>query len=161
MQNSKKGFTLIELLVVISIIALLSSIVITSLSSARNKAADTAVRQNLNGIKTSAQLYYELMGKYGSATGAYYEGNCITNGTMFRESTITGQARDVADTITVAIQKAADSGRGDKNCRIDALRTQYMIAVQLKSSANYWCIDDTGAGVEISALPATNVIRCQ
>ncbi|MES2622898.1 MAG: LamG domain-containing protein [Patescibacteria group bacterium] len=40
--NNKKGFTLIELLVVISIISLLSSIVFTSLSSARVRAAKVA-----------------------------------------------------------------------------------------------------------------------
>ena len=40
-----KGFTLIELLVVISIISLLSSVVLSSLSSAREKARITAGRQ--------------------------------------------------------------------------------------------------------------------
>lgn len=49
-----KGFTLIELLVVVAIIGLLSSIVLTSLSTARNKAkvakAQTEMRQILHAI---------------------------------------------------------------------------------------------------------------
>ena len=46
----QKGFTLIELMVVISIISLLSSVVMTSLSSARAKAVLTATEEFQAGI---------------------------------------------------------------------------------------------------------------
>ncbi len=69
-----KGFTLIELLVVIAIIGILSSVVLASLNTARNKGADTAVKSNLAGARAQAELFYDantnayLVGVAGSAT---------------------------------------------------------------------------------------------
>ena len=55
-MRPSKGFTLIELLVVISIIALLSSIVISSLNAARDKARTANARAELNQIATAISL---------------------------------------------------------------------------------------------------------
>ena len=55
----KRGFTLIELLVVIAIIGILSSVVLASLNSARNKGADSAVKANLANARAQAEIYYD------------------------------------------------------------------------------------------------------
>lgn len=58
MKNKfNKGFTLIELLVVIAIIGLLSSIVLASLSSARDKAKEAKILSSLKSINTQAEIY--------------------------------------------------------------------------------------------------------
>ena len=58
------GFTLIELLVVISIIGLLSSIVLTSVNSARAKARDARRIEDLGQIRTALELFYDTNGFY-------------------------------------------------------------------------------------------------
>jgi prepilin-type N-terminal cleavage/methylation domain-containing protein len=66
----KKGFTLIELLVVIAIIALLSSVVLASLTSARMKSRDARRTSDLKQIQTALELFYDSKGRYptGGAT---------------------------------------------------------------------------------------------
>jgi prepilin-type N-terminal cleavage/methylation domain-containing protein len=56
-QTSRRGFTLIELLVVIAIIALLSSIVMASLSESRIKARDAARNQMVIQYRNALELY--------------------------------------------------------------------------------------------------------
>ena len=56
-QDSKSaGFTLIELMVVVAIIAILSLVVVTNLGSARAKARDAQITQNLHEVDNAAQL---------------------------------------------------------------------------------------------------------
>ncbi len=67
-KNSKlaivKGFTLIELLVVVAIISLLSSVVLSSLNSARMKARDAKRLSDLHQMRIALNLYYNANGFY-------------------------------------------------------------------------------------------------
>ncbi|MEI6042244.1 MAG: type II secretion system protein [bacterium] len=56
--SKNRAFTLIELLVVMAIISLLSSLVLNSLASARMKANDTKITEDLRQFKIAAELYY-------------------------------------------------------------------------------------------------------
>jgi len=64
MNRQNKGFTLIELLVVIAIIGILSSVVLASLNSARQKARDAKRLSNLTQIRTALEMYYNDNGQY-------------------------------------------------------------------------------------------------
>ncbi len=61
---SQKGFTLIELLVVIAIIGILSSVVLASLSTARSKGKDAAVKSSMNSMKAQAELLLSSSAAY-------------------------------------------------------------------------------------------------
>jgi len=56
-KKTKKGFTLIELLVVVAIIALLISILLPSLSRARELAKRLVCAANIKGIGTAEKIY--------------------------------------------------------------------------------------------------------
>jgi prepilin-type N-terminal cleavage/methylation domain-containing protein len=65
-MKDRTGFTLIELLVVISIISLLSSVVLSSLSSARQRARDAQRLSDMRTIQTALELFYSQQGRYPS-----------------------------------------------------------------------------------------------
>lgn len=58
------GFTIIELLVVISVIALLASVIMVSLNSARAKARNAKRVSDLLQIQTALELYYDDNNRY-------------------------------------------------------------------------------------------------
>lgn len=66
-----RGFTLIELLVVIAIIALLSSVVLASISSSREKARDTKRLADMRQVQIALELYYNSVtpSRYPSSGG--------------------------------------------------------------------------------------------
>ena len=70
--SKQKGFTLIELLVVISIIAVLSAVVISSVQSARSKARDVTRYSELVQLRTAINRYYSENGAYPSTAGGWY-----------------------------------------------------------------------------------------
>ena len=71
MQTSyKRGFTLIELLVVIAIIGILSSIVLASLNSARQKGRDARRIADIKQLQLALELSYDASSKYPTAIDA-------------------------------------------------------------------------------------------
>ncbi len=91
---TKKGFTLIELLVVIAVIGILSSIVLVSLSGARNKAKDANIQADLAALRAGAELYAD--------TGDY-SGFCASGDASKAISAIAKQGK------TAVCNDAADS----------------------------------------------------
>lgn len=55
-KTINRGFTLIELLVVIAIIGILASVVLASLSTARDKGTDAAIQQSVSNIRSQAEI---------------------------------------------------------------------------------------------------------
>jgi len=70
--QKSRGFTLIELLVVISIIALLSSVVLSSLNTARAGARDAKRLSELRQVRTALALYASSNGGLYPSTGSLH-----------------------------------------------------------------------------------------
>ena len=88
-QNLKDGFTLIELLVVISIIGLLSSVVMTTTSTARVKARTAKRVADLRQIQTALELYYEDNNGYPNP-GWGWRSECAAWGGLAADQVIPG-----------------------------------------------------------------------
>lgn len=128
-----KGFTLIELLVVIAIIGILSSIVLVSVNTARNKAKDARIQANLSQLRSAAELVYS------------------TNGSGY-----TGLATD-ASVVTLSNDITAQGGTLTITLKTDASNTAYCASSPLVSAASRWgCVDSSGnAKWNLTVAPAS------
>jgi prepilin-type N-terminal cleavage/methylation domain-containing protein len=99
-MRRSKGFTLIELLVVIAIIAILVSILLPSISKARELARRAVCKTNLKGFVNAFVIYQDAFGEYPS----------LGNDTWG----ISSDAKGPFDTI-------GDMADSDKKCNIQPL----------------------------------------
>ena len=141
----KKGFTLIELLVVISIISFLSSVVMTTLNSARDKGTDAAIKTSLTNMRAQGGIYFSTAGNY---TG-FCSDETINKALVF-----------AASSTKVAIQKNATGGVGFVTCNITT--NGWAIQAPLKTDPNkFFCVDQTTASVVASnALANSSDVVC-
>lgn len=132
----KKGFTLIELLVVISIIGLLSSVILAAVSTARARAADTAVKQDLLEIANQAELVYQNTNSYDTLFGTDAQGNPTRAQQIFNAAMVSGHAGS-AFVVDPAEGSALSCGPDDQ--------VPWYVYVRLKSDPNtIWLVDGTG-----------------
>jgi prepilin-type N-terminal cleavage/methylation domain-containing protein len=146
MTSRARGFTLIELLVVIAIIGILSSVVLASLNTARNKGNDASIKANLRSISTQAELYFDTNSNSYGSTGS----TCTAASTIFADTTI-AQAVAQADSV---------NGSGTLVCG----NTSSAWAVSAQRPANqastYWCVDSTGKKCGINTNIAAGATSC-
>ncbi|MBI2475891.1 MAG: type II secretion system protein [Candidatus Taylorbacteria bacterium] len=69
MNKQTRAFTLIELLVVIAIVGVLSSVVLASLNSARQKARDVKRVADVKSLQLALALYFDANSKYPGVLG--------------------------------------------------------------------------------------------
>lgn len=144
--NYKKGFTLIELLVVISIIGLLSSIVMASLNTTRVKAADTAIKADLKGIATSAEIEYATLGyKYNTTNQPITSSSCSTlntAGTILQNPKIQDAMKHIV----------ANNGGKEVTCSIPADGKTYTISAPLRTTPNLASVDSTSGNLNAGSV---------
>jgi len=153
MKNSK-GFTLIELLVVIAVIGVLSSIVLASLSIARQRGRDGAIKANLNTVRSEMELYYVGGESYGDPAVA---GSAVCDVETDPEQPFTS-----VDNIRHAIASAELSSDGQAVCSVGVGGGSWAVSVPLADSADSWCVRDIGAGgTGVASEGGPNSASCQ
>ncbi len=155
--KSKKGFTLIELLVVVAIIGILSSIVLVSLNSARNKGRDASAKGSMSSMRAAAELYYDSRGNYGANTGS----DVVAQSEPLNVPVAT--AADICEyTEIVNLSVAANKQTGtDILCRvIGSPSASYTVHALMNDNKTY-CIDSKGyAGYTVGTAPVTAGASC-
>ena len=158
-KNRSRGFTLIELLVVIAIIGILSAVVLASLSTARSKSQDAAIRSNMDSARVQAELYY------GDRDRNSYEEVCSVGGTENGIYTILIAAAKVLNGDNdlyrdgTNFSYSASGGEGSAVCHDSA--TGWLAVISLKNDPGLgWCVDSTGVARKVEWIDGGDDVTC-
>lgn len=165
---TQDGFTLIELLVVLSVIGLLSSVVLSSLGSARLKAKDASIRSAIHQLRLVHEQVFSNKGDYsdmqfditavggcgGDVGTSYY---CVTGSggascsSIFSSAirTPNSEAARICDNILSLAGGSEISGMptfamGVANNVPGGMKSTYSIAAYLPYKKTYICIGSHG-----------------
>lgn len=160
MTDKEKGFTLIELLVVIAIIGLLSSVVLASLNTARERARVSSITSQTLEFRKLMELEHLESGSYARLTTTW-TGDGAPYPTCDNQ-TFTGTFSDRAKEICKVI--AANGPGGDRVMQTRAHPTNFPSSthysiMSVLPDGTIFCVGSSGrmsSGVPLSALGFQN-----
>lgn len=147
--TKNKGFTLIELLVVVAIVSLLSSIVFSSLNSARAKARDANIKSQLSSLRSVAEVVYTNTGSYNTLCDL-----ATNSGLIFKSA---------SDQSTRVLNESVCSSSGGNILYMNASGVlvvggkvatpdKWGASIRLVNSSNFFCVDYTGIAREQATI---------
>jgi len=135
-MKKNKGFTLIELLVVIAIIGILSSVVLASLNSARQKGQDAAIKQNLNNMRAQTEMYFD------NNEYSYY---------VSSDDNVCVSEEGLKEGYDKAVKTSGDDS-GHCEAATDGQSWFALVKLKTKNADNElvaWCVDSSGLSEEV------------
>ena len=139
-QSTTKGFTLIELLVVVAIIGILSSVVLASLNSAREKSNVALIKSTLKQLYAQAQINFTENGSFVNSNPSYSNLTC------------TGPGNNLAKIVQPLIDKGIivkcfsfwGTGSGGVYVGDDYLRFGATALIYNTGELKAWSVDENG-----------------
>ena len=128
-----KGFTLIELIVVIAIIAVLSSVILFSITLYINKGKDSNISGNLAVLVPAGEVFYNIGNTYERFCGSDVVKNAIS---QIPQNPV---GACPADNVAAVCCGVASDGQAWAAC-----------ATEFANSSNAYCVDSRGIKKEIS-----------
>ena len=125
---------------VVAIIGILSSIVLASLSTARNKGQDASAKGSLSSARAAAELYFDEYGDYGNAIST-----TLQDGDQGTGVPLNNPANDICeyDSIVNLAAAAASQVDGAVTCDVTISPAGYTLFLPLNDDRVY-CVDSGG-----------------
>lgn len=151
----RRGFTLIELLVVIAIIGILSSVVLASLNSARQKGRDARRISDLKQIQLALELYYDSSQFYPLTIGTTASSVLVTGGyiSSIPVDPVSSASYSYAPLASAGAAAAATA------CSTSSVCSSYVILATLENTTNTVLSSDVDTN-PIGALNCTDPAYC-
>ena len=162
LKQKNKGFTLIELLVVVAIIAILSTVIITAINSAREKGKDSTAMSQMNQARNQAEIYYTQNGNYLGLCNPSNNSSSEKYGIydfVLEATKVIGFEDPESYIVSQEIGSPSPDSNyyinaGKSRCRVssDILNPRWAAHVPLLKRSKsgllqYYCVDSTGAGM--------------
>jgi len=164
-MKKNQGFTLIELLVVIAIIGILSSVVLASLNTARNKGVDAAVKSNLANARAQAEMFYDANANSYVVTVDAVTDVCMSTALVsgvkgINANVLAATQASLGATGTVNVTEATAETAVAVGGGVCFSAAGTWVAQAPLKAGGYWCVDSTGASIAEAAVLAASSTKC-